>query len=266
MELAKTEMPTSILQIISSIVLNGDMSKMNEQQKVDYYIYRCKALAIDPASKPFDVLNLNGKIVLYANKSCTDQLCLNRGISRHIVSSEVRGDIYIVVARATDASGRSDESTGAVSIKGLGGDALANAIMKTETKAKRRAVHSFCGTGMLDESEIETIQKAKRVDSITIHPKTIDTEDNIGIEAPPTVKVLGKDVPSYMLNTNRLIKRVSEVSETELSKKSAEDLTIMHDALLNNLNKSTTPDDEKIVLSDIVEVIREEIMNRKSAA
>ncbi|MDQ3831524.1 MAG: hypothetical protein M3361_19940 [Candidatus Tectomicrobia bacterium] len=52
---------------------------------------------------------------------------------------------------------REDESTGAVSVGNLRGDALANALMKCETKAKRRVTLSIAGLGWLDETEIETI-------------------------------------------------------------------------------------------------------------
>jgi hypothetical protein len=53
---------------------------------------------------------------------------------------------------------------GAVSIAGLKGDALVNATLKAITKAKRRVTLSICGLGMLDETEIDTIQDAKVVD------------------------------------------------------------------------------------------------------
>jgi hypothetical protein len=42
-------------------------------------------------------------------------------------------------------------------VKGLSGEALANALMKAETKAKRRATLSICGLGMLDETEVEDV-------------------------------------------------------------------------------------------------------------
>lgn len=48
-------------------------------------------------------------------------------------------------------------TTGAVAIASLKGDGLANALMKAETKAKRRLTLSMCGLGMLDETELETI-------------------------------------------------------------------------------------------------------------
>jgi hypothetical protein len=53
--------------------------------------------------------------------------------------------------------GRTDESLGAVSLVGLEGEALANSLMKAETKAKRRVALSICGLGMLDETEVEAI-------------------------------------------------------------------------------------------------------------
>jgi hypothetical protein len=69
------------------------------------------------------------------------------------------GDIYVVTARAKDRTGREDESTGAVPLGNLKGDALANALMKAETKAKRRVTLSIAGLGWLDETELETIPR-----------------------------------------------------------------------------------------------------------
>lgn len=57
--------------------------------------------------------------------------------------------------------GRTDESIGAVPIKGLQGEAMAIALMKGETKAKRRVALSICGLGFIDESEIEDAKAAE---------------------------------------------------------------------------------------------------------
>ena len=77
-----------------------------------------------------------------------------------ITSREQVGDTYLVIARATMPDGRTDESLGAVPIGNLKGDMFANALMKAETKAKRRVTLSICGLGMLDETELETIPTA----------------------------------------------------------------------------------------------------------
>ena len=67
--------------------------------------------------------------------------------------------LYVVTATGVDARGRSDAATGAVSIRGLQGEALANALMKAETKAKRRLTLSICGLGMLDETEVDSVRR-----------------------------------------------------------------------------------------------------------
>ena len=71
--------------------------------------------------------------------------------------------MFLVVAKVANKTGRTDVSTGAVSIGGLKGENLANALMKAETKAKRRATLSICGLGFLDgETELGDISEATR--------------------------------------------------------------------------------------------------------
>jgi hypothetical protein len=95
--------------------------------------------------------------VLYANASCTQQLCAIHKLSTQVVHRERMDDIYIVSVRVTGADGRVSENQGAVAIGHLKADALANAVLKATTKAIRRAVLSHVGLGMLDETEVETI-------------------------------------------------------------------------------------------------------------
>lgn len=79
-----------------------------------------------------------------------------------------------MTAQATLPQGRCDESIGAVSIAGLQGEALANAVMKAETKSKRRVTLSICGLAFLDETEVDSIPNAQRqADSA---PSRIDSE------------------------------------------------------------------------------------------
>ena len=149
--------------IIASLVTNGDLSRLSPSQKVAYYNYRCSQAGLDPAAKPFDLLRLNGKEILYANATCTQQLCATRKLSLTIVSRERIDDTYIVHARVTDAEGRSTDNMGAVPLSGLKGEALSNAMMKATTKASRRTVLAHCGLGMLDETETSTIPNAQPV-------------------------------------------------------------------------------------------------------
>ena len=148
-------------KVIESIVMNGDLSKLQPAQKVAYYNYRCQQAGLDPAAKPFDLLKLNGKEILYANAQCTQQLCAIHKLSTQVTHREKMDDIYLVSVRVTGADGRLSENQGAVAVAHLKGDALANAVLKATTKAIRRAVLAHCGLGMLDETEAETIPNAR---------------------------------------------------------------------------------------------------------
>ena len=159
-------------EIINNLVLNGDLSQMSPNQKTDYYNAFCNSLGLNPLTQPFKLLKLSGKLVLYATKDATEQLRKIYSVSiTNVEAKELKG-VYVVTANAIDGKGRTDASTGVVSISNLAGDSLANAIMKAETKAKRRVTLSICGLGMLDETEIETIPNAQTVETnYTIEPE-----------------------------------------------------------------------------------------------
>jgi len=144
-------------QVIESVITNGDLAKMTPQERVAFYWRTCESLGLNPLTRPFEFHNLNGKIVMYAKKDATDQLRALRGVTITEIRREKDADLGLltVYARGRDKAGREDESTGVVNVKGLGGEALANAVMKAETKAKRRLTLSLVGLGFLDESEIE---------------------------------------------------------------------------------------------------------------
>lgn len=150
-------------EIIEQVIAKGNLSELTPAQRSDYYKAVCESIGLNPLTRPFEYITLSGKLTLYARKDATDQLRKLQGVSVVIVSREHIGDVYAVTARATTPQGRTDESIGAVSIGALKGDALCNAIMKAETKAKRRVTLSICGLGMLDETEVETIPQAVRV-------------------------------------------------------------------------------------------------------
>ena len=164
-------------KIQESIVLRGDLSGLNEGQKKEYYLFRCKQVGLDPAAKPFDLLKLNGKEILYANAGATQQLCAIHKLSTQITHRERIDGIYVVSVRCTGADGRVSENQGAVDVSSLTGERLANALLKATTKAIRRAVLSHAGLGMLDETEVETIPEARR-DAIVVteDPKAIEVE------------------------------------------------------------------------------------------
>lgn len=147
--------------IMEAVVAGGDLARLTPAQRTQWYVMRCEAAGLDPRTQPFQYITLQGKLTLYATKTATEQLCQSRNISTQILSRERSDGLCIVTCRATSAEGRYTESIGAVNVESLKGDALANALMKAETKAKRRAVLALCGLGMLDETEAETIPGAQ---------------------------------------------------------------------------------------------------------
>lgn len=150
-------------QALENILVKGDLSSLNAAERLRYIQAVCESVGLNPLTRPFDYIQLNGKLTLYAKRDATDQLRAARKISITITAREKLDDIYIVTARAKNEQGREDESTGAVNIGGLKGDALANAYMKAETKAKRRVTLSICGLGLLDETEVETVPTERAV-------------------------------------------------------------------------------------------------------
>jgi hypothetical protein len=152
--------------------MKGDLSGLTPKEKAAYYIGICESLELNPALRPFDLLSLNGKQILYANKGCTEQLRVKRSVSVKRLEAKLEFDIYTVTAYLTDETGREDSDIGAVFMpETLKGEARANAAMKATTKAKRRATLSLCGLGMLDESEVETIRGAQ-TSSIDLEPES----------------------------------------------------------------------------------------------
>lgn len=142
---------------LEKVIVGGDLSGLDAAQRTEYYLHMCARADIDPASRPFEFITLNGKLVLYAKRDCTDQLRVRHGVSV-VDMDHIPGEhLHVVTIKVQNAKGRTDMATGAVSVAGLRTDALANAIMKAETKAKRRATLSICGLGLLDESEIGTV-------------------------------------------------------------------------------------------------------------
>jgi hypothetical protein len=153
--------PSTPGDLIERVVIKGDLSKLTPEQKSNYYFKVCESLGLNPLTKPFAYITLNGKEVLYALRDCTDQLRNIHGVSVEALSENQREGIYIVTAKVRNTKGRTDVATGAVSITNLRGELLANTLMKAETKAKRRATLSICGLGFLDETEVGDIPGAE---------------------------------------------------------------------------------------------------------
>lgn len=152
--------PADVEPVDLQVALAGDLSRLTPDAKLKFYGAICQTTGLNPLTKPFDWLTFQGKQVLYANKGCAEQLRKIHGVTIEIVERKVEFGCLVVRVKATDKQGRIDESIAAVPFNDkAGGDAAAVAMMKCETKAKRRVTLSICGLGMFDESELDSIRK-----------------------------------------------------------------------------------------------------------
>lgn len=162
-------------EILEEVIVGGDLSKLTPEQRVSYYGQVCQSVGLNPLTKPFEYIRLNGRVVLYARKDATDQLRSLRDVS--LDKPEVRFEEDMILVTISGRIGdRTDTEIGVVSLTGLKGNDRANAIMKAHTKAKRRLTLSLCGLGWLDETELDTIPNAQ--------PVTVDTETGQILDGP----------------------------------------------------------------------------------
>jgi hypothetical protein len=136
--------------ILGQLITKGNLAMLSEQNRIDYYYMMCDRYGLDPLSKPFDYITTKTKdgevISLYPNTRAAAQMRANQGISVSIASRELLGDVYMVTAKAIRRDGTFEECAGCVPIyKDMAPQAKANAYMKAETAARRRATIAACG-------------------------------------------------------------------------------------------------------------------------
>jgi hypothetical protein len=173
-------------KILASLIQTNDLSKLSPDQKVAYYSNFCERLGLDPLSQPFNILRLNGKEILYCGRAGVQQLSMLHNVSHKIESRDHVAGCYLVSAKASTPDGRSTESIGAVNIDQLKGESLANAMMKAESKAKRRATLDLLGLGMLDNTEGDALPAGAAVEvklpaeNAKPAPKTVEEKKEQG--------------------------------------------------------------------------------------
>lgn len=207
--------------LFHKLIINGDLSNMDAAQQIEYYKLVCSRVGLDAYQKPFDLLKLNGKLTLYANKTATAQLTALRNLKVSIVAREVVGDQYVVTARCETPSGGYSEDIGAVPIGNVRGDAASNAMKKASTQAKRRAILAACGLGMLDEEEVVQIRDAERVPLPDLNVQTITQQDEeLILEAIALVESL--DSADAMNDAVAYIRSLPDVVRDNVKAKFAE--------------------------------------------
>lgn len=171
--MAERDAPTAdkpLSRRILHALKNEEFKELSEEERLEVYLYECRRIGLDPASQPLAWGTFSGKLVLYAKRKCGDMLATKRGISTEIIDGPVArafGKIEVLFCRvrATMPDGRHVDDVGTVAIT-----EGANGVMKVVTKATRRATLRLCGWGGLDESEIETIPGARKLENEPAKP------------------------------------------------------------------------------------------------
>jgi hypothetical protein len=188
---------------LESVIIKGDLAKLTPDERVKYYHAVCKSVGLNPLTRPFEYITLNGKLTLYALRACADQLRQINKVSLKIVSRDVTEGILTVHVQASLPDGRVDEDLGCVAFPDtLKGEARANAELKAITKGKRRATLSICGLGWLDETEVDSIPGAKKPPAPApnamkeVHTGDVDKADAVDVlhypPTPPSMKELAE--------------------------------------------------------------------------
>jgi hypothetical protein len=188
---------------IEAVLIKGDLSKLTEEQRLEYYNSVCNLVGLNPLTRPFDYLYLSSKLTLYPNKSCAEQLRKIHGISLEIISQDLSPDgLYTVHARAKDDKGRTDEDVGVVTFGQMRtGEVVANMILKCVTKAKRRVTLSICGLGFLD-SEGDDAPRPERRPPHRLYP----ADDKTAPEQKPEQvnPLMADDIPPHAFAVPKL--------------------------------------------------------------
>jgi hypothetical protein len=236
--------------VVEQVVIGGDLARLAPAERVSYYRAVCESLGLNPLTQPFEYIRLNDKLRLYAKREATDQLRRIYNISVEIAAREQQSDLYVVTARATTADGRTDEAVGAVSLSGLSGANLANAIMKAETKAKRRVTLSICGLGWMDESEVDSVRVARRVTvredgEVLEATHTQDVKDaqepSVDLRASDAIQPLHGRTPALTHQVDAATRREKLLRRWETLRAEADALGITYDPL------PSSPSDDTIV-------------------
>ena len=137
----------------------GDLSKLTPEAQNEYVLAICEFLNVPPelgliGLSWMDTGDGARQLTPYVRKGATDIIRDRRGIDVDSLD-EANGPGYVGwKVKGHDSAGRHEIAVGAVSIDGLKGRAVADAVKTAQTQACRRMTLQFAGGGFLDESEI----------------------------------------------------------------------------------------------------------------
>jgi len=174
-------------ELAERLIIHNDLTKLSAKERLDFYRAKCRWYGLDWRLAPFDYIMTKQGVKLHLNATGTDLLRAQKKIT--IVDSkwEIVGQLVVSTVEGQMPDGRRDREIGAVSIANARGDDLANAIMKSMTKAKRRLVISMGGIGTDEDTEAESTT-AHIVPAVEMHGEETDgavQQDSDVPQSPP---------------------------------------------------------------------------------
>lgn len=164
--------PVDPAEELQKFLFYGDLSSLSKSQQNEYIFKLSRSMGLNPWTRPFDMIVLNGKLTVYTNKGAAAQLRDLKHINlRKVYAGALRmGDgvppypgIYEVEIEASipdekaEGGFRRSCNVGTVTIMDTVGEALSNAVLKCWTKAERRATLAIAGVAFPDETEVGSI-------------------------------------------------------------------------------------------------------------
>ena len=160
-----------------------DLDQLSEAEQLEYVELACEHLGV-PSDLGLVSLGFmdsgdgKRKKVLYVHKGATDIVRDHRGINVESMIPLAANKEYVgFTATGKDSKGRQEVAVGAVSISGLTGVAVANAVMTAQTKASRRLTLIYAGGGFFAATEVsETTRNiansASSLSTVAAQPST----------------------------------------------------------------------------------------------
>jgi len=262
MDLAKVDIGQDKLDIF--LTKNGETGHFSVGEKGKLLSFICDEYGLNPTFVPFNFIMFQGKERLYLTKVGCDAIANNKQLTRTITTRHYDADtnIYTVSAIVSDGV-RKEEASASVFCAGfdnkkqayvrMTGEALANAYLKTESKAKRRATLAFIGFAFEEDSfesfdKVEPIARECEAKTKAIAEQSRDVKEEIKQE--PAKKEVNHNIATYDATNNshkmliiKILKEVAKseewVKNSEIVKEVAEFSKSLHETPLEEVEKKT---------------------------
>ena len=93
-------------EIMEQVLVKGDLKNLTEAERARYYTRVCESVKLNPLTRPFEYITLNGKLTLYARKDATDQLRTIHKVSVIETEQQEMEGIYIIICKVQNGEGR----------------------------------------------------------------------------------------------------------------------------------------------------------------